>query len=479
MRLRTLIQALLFTVLVGTPLLACCDSNRPLLEHVKETGFLLVATRDSPTTYFEGPRGMAGLEHDLVMLFAESIGVEPLFVVLPRFEDILPSVQQGVVHIAAAGLTITPERERLVRFGPAYQEITPQVVYKIGTNRPRSVQELIGRSIEIVAGSSHETRIDELTESFPELTWVANRELESDELLYRVKEESLELTVADSNEVALNRRYYPQIGVAFDLSEPESLGWALQHSEDDSLVQAVREFFEQIKADGRLDQIVERYYGFVEEMNIVDSYLFQRYLKERLPAYRPFFEQAGKVTGLDWKLLAAIGYQESHWNPEAVSPTGVRGMMMLTELTAKELGVSNRQDPEQSILGGARYLERLVKKIPERIKEPDRIWLALAGYNVGFGHLEDARVITNEQGEDWDRWSNVKKWLPVLRKKKWYSKTRYGYARGREPVDFVDSIRNYYDLLNRVLDQDGQDEDIKRQETKRSANAEIASPNVL
>ncbi|MCW9016578.1 MAG: transglycosylase SLT domain-containing protein, partial [Kangiellaceae bacterium] len=124
-----------------------------------------------------------------------------------------------------------------------------------------------------------------------------------------------------------------------------------------------------------------------------------------------------------------------------------RGMMMLTLRTAKQLGISNRLDPKQSIEGGAKYFRKVKKRVPDRIVEPDRTWFALAGYNVGWGHVEDARIITQQQGADPDKWSDVKERLPLLQKKKWYKKTKHGYARGAEPVRYVTNIRRYYDVL--------------------------------
>ena len=156
---------------------------------------------------------------------------------------------------------------------------------------------------------------------------------------------------------------------------------------------------------------------------------------------------------MDWRLLAAIGYQESHWNPRARSPTGVRGIMMLTLNTAKHIGVKNRLDAEQSIMGGAKYFKIVLKRIPARIPEPDRTWFALASYNIGWGHVEDARILTERQGADPDRWVDVKERLPLLRQRKYYKQTRYGYARGNEPVQYVDNIRRYYETLQWISDE--------------------------
>ena len=428
-------------------LLSACTRPTPLLDLIQEEGELVVLTRNSPTTYYEGPEGFAGLEYELVQLFAEELGVKARFIVPDSFAEILPRISRKEAHLAAAGLTVTRSRESMVRFGSSYQEITQQLIYLRGTRRPRHITDTIGGTLEIVAGSSHEEELIRLKEKYPDLEWEARDDVESEELLYLLSEEVIDYTIADSNEVALNQRYYPRLKVAFDLTKPQRLAWAFPHSWDSSLYDAALAFFRKIRENGTLEQLLERYYGYVERLNFVDKRTFKRHVASRLPPLIPFFKKAAEETGMDWRLLAAIGYQESHWNPRAKSPTGVRGIMMLTQATAKQLGIKSRMDPEQSILGGARYVRMMEKKIPERIEEPDRLWLALAGYNVGFGHLEDARILTQRRGGDPDKWADVKQSLPLLSRKKYYKDLRHGYARGREPVAYVDSIRSYYDIL--------------------------------
>ena len=142
-----------------------------------------------------------------------------------------------------------------------------------------------------------------------------------------------------------------------------------------------------------------------------------------------------------------MGYQESQWDPDAVSPTGVRGLMMLTEDTANFLDVNDRDDPTQSIFGGALYYSQLFAQLPESIKDPDRGWMALAAYNIGLGHLLDARMLTQEVGGNPNHWLEVRNSLPLLTQARWYSRTRHGYARGYETVNYVGNVRNYYDML--------------------------------
>jgi membrane-bound lytic murein transglycosylase F len=439
--------------------LAACGRPPTELEKVQAHNELIVITRNSPTTYFEGPDGPTGLEYDLAKRFAEYLGVELRMLVPPNFSDILPLTALGDANLAAAGLTVTSKRKEKVRFGPVYQKITPQLVYRSGSTRPKTLADLNG-ILEIVAGSSHEEQLEKLSKDFPELTWQANGELDSDELLILLWEQLIEYTIADSNELSVNRRFYPELKPAFDISPPEPLAWAFPRSEDDSLFKAAKTFFRNIREDGTLEQLIDRYYGHIGKFDYVGTRRYQAHVEQRLPQYRGFYIEAADEVGMDWRLLAAVGYQESHWKPDAVSPTGVRGIMMLTRAAARDLDIKDRNDPEQSIRGGARYLARMLQRIPARIPEPDRIWLALAAYNVGHGHLEDARILTQKNKGNFDSWVDVKESLPLLSKKKWFQQTRYGYARGREPVQYVDNIRTYYDILVWLTEKDSADEKV-------------------
>ncbi len=422
-----------------------------LLEQIKKDGQLIVVTRNSPTTYYEDVDGPAGLEYEMAKLFAEELGVELTLVIPETFDDLLEQISSNRVHIAAAGLTITKDREKIFQFGPAYQEITEQLVYNIANRRPRNLAKLDG-TLEVVANSSHEERLKYLTEVIPDLSWKANHEMESEELLQMVSDNIIEYTIADSNELSLNQRFLINLRVAFDTSEPQMLAWAMPKSNDYSLYHAVQNFFKKIEENGELTRLIERNYGHVDDFDYVGTKIFMRHIETRLPAYQDFFEEAAERQGVDWRMVAAMGYQESHWDPDAVSPTGVRGIMMLTLKTAKDMKVKNRLDPESSISGGAKYFKKTLDRIDEDITEPDNYWMAMAAYNVGYYHLQDARIITRKLNKDPNRWIDVRESLPLLAKKKWYKQTRYGYARGWEPVRYVENIRSYYDILKWVDD---------------------------
>jgi len=423
------------------------EDNR--LNAVKRAGEIVVLTRNSPTTYYEGPEGPTGFEYDLAHAFAEQLGVRLRMKSVPRFGDILPMLARGEADFAAAGLTITPQRAEQVRFTPHYQTIRQEVVHHARSVAPKDVQWLIKRHVEVVAGTSHIERLEQLKRHYPKLAWVSVNNLETEELLQQVQEGLTEITISDSNILAVSRQFNPDLRVAFSLGDPEKLAWAFPLGSDDSLYNEASRFIESMRGSSEFNHLLERHYGDAQRFNPINIAAFLQKIDSDLPRYKPLFVEAARRNALDWRLLAALSYQESYWDPAAVSPTGVRGMMMLTEITAQHLGISNRLDVHQSVYGGAIYLRTLRERMPARIPEPDRTWMALASYNVGFNHVEDARIITESQGADPDRWNDVKERLPLLAKSVWFNKTRHGYARGYEPVQLVDRIRSYYEVLKK------------------------------
>ena len=321
------------------------------------------------------------------------------------------------------------------------------MVYRVGTPAPKSLDDIQGE-LEVVANSSHAEQLAFLREKYPKLSYRENSKISSEQLLLKVWEREINYTISDSNEIAINQRFYPELRVAFDINTPEPLAWAFPPGKDRSLIKKANAYFEQLDSGGGLAKLLERYYGHVNKFDYVSVRRFMKHVKKRLPLYRKMFIDAAKESEIDWRLVAAVGYQESHWNPKAVSPTGVRGIMMLTQKTMAQLGISaRRSNAKASIEGGARYLSNVKSRIPKRIPEPDRTWMTLAAYNVGFGHLEDARLLTQSLGDNPDEWIDVKQHLPLLSQEKWHQKTRHGYARGHEPVRYVKNVRSYYDIL--------------------------------
>ena len=422
-----------------------------LLNQVIENDELIVVTRNGSTTYYEGPNGYTGFEYELAKKFADSLGVQLKIITSDNLHDIFNMLNTGQAHFAAAGLTITDARKQHVRFTASYMDVTEQIIYNRRSYRPRTVADLDDGILEVIEGSSHVESLQALKFEFPELSWSTQTDMESEQLLYLIENQLIDYTVADSNELQLNQRFLLDIRVAFDISEPKQLAWAFPKTKDLSLYDKAMSFFWRNLNNGEITHLTETHYGHVDKFDYVGNRIYIRHIGTRLNKYIDWYKEAAEKYNLDWKLLAAMGYQESHWNPLAVSPTGVRGIMMLTQQTAGQLGIKNRLDPKSSIFGGAKYLDQIRKRFPVDLKEPDRTWLAMASYNVGYYHVTDAQKIARQLGKNANKWSDMQNILPLLARKKWYKKTSRGYARGWEPVKYVTNIRRYYDLLDYQL----------------------------
>jgi len=429
-------------------------ASRSLAE-IRASGTLIVLTRNAPTTWYIGrDEEPTGPEHDMARAIAAHLGVRPRFVVKRTIQEIVAGIENGEGDLAAAGLTITAERSARFRFGPSYQTVTQQLVCRRDRTQPEEIADLIGLDIRIISASSYSERLQALQREHPGLAWTETAHRDTEQLLHAVWQRDIDCTVADSNIVDINRRYYPELTAPLDLAPAEELGWMMRRERAD-LQRAVKEWFAAYAAHGRLAQLHERYYGFVEVFDYVDIRRYMRRIRTRLPRYRDYFRQAAARHDLPFALLAAQGYQESHWRANARSPTGVRGIMMLTLSTARALGVTNRLDARQSIFGGAKYLARLKRRLPAAVREPDRTWLALAAYNLGYAHLRDARQLARERGLNPDRWSDLKEVLPLLQDPRYYERLAYGYARGTEAVRYVQRIREYRHVLENALNEAG------------------------
>jgi len=427
--------------------IAVNSGNQHQYKDVVESGVLKIITRNSPTTYFQDRDQSSGFEYELALKFSEYLGVDLQVEVADSLEDLITEVESGNVAFAAAGLTVTDARSEHVTFADSYMSVTQQLIYRTDRKRPKSMQAMLEGTLMVTAHSSHAQQLRHLQKTtMPALTWIERDDAEVSELVQMVENGEIDFTIVDSNEFQALSGFYPKVRTAFDVSQSQNLAWAFAKFSDNQLLNEARDFFMLMRETGLLAQLQERYYGHQNQLDNVGTLTFLRQADERLEKYQPLFEQTALQHDVDWRLLAAIGYQESHWRALARSRTGVRGLMMLTRTTAKEMGVENRLDPEQSIVGGSAYFAKLKKRF-SHINEPDRTWLSLAAYNVGAGHVRDAQRLTEQQGGDSERWMDVKDRLPLLTKKKYYKNTQYGYARGYEPVHYVQNIRKFYDLL--------------------------------
>jgi membrane-bound lytic murein transglycosylase F len=356
------------------------------------------------------------------------------------WDQLLPSLDKGDGEFVAASLTITPSRSESAGFSREYLAVEQMAITHKGNMEIKSIDDLEGKNIHVRQGTSYEERLRTLKRGGLDVRIKVREDVLTQELVE-------EVTIADSNVAHLNRRYYPDIRIAFPIEKPQSLGWAVKKGER-ALLNKIDEFFEAIQEDGTLQGIYNRYFAHAKTFGHLDIKRFHERIETRLPMYEKTIKQAADLYGFDWRLIAALIYQESQFSPWAKSFSGVRGLMQLTLPTAQEMGVNNRLNPKESIMGGARYLRQL-HDLYDKAPEPDRTLIALAAYNVGKGHVLDARRLASKMSRDPNKWSSLEKTLPLLRQRKYYKNSRFGYCRGREPVFHVQNILTYYDILKR------------------------------
>ncbi|MBP6122604.1 MULTISPECIES: membrane-bound lytic murein transglycosylase MltF [Providencia] len=435
--------ALLATMIIGFNL-RWSNSQDSQINKIMSQGELRISAVSSPLIYIDEQKQLHGFDYELAQGFATYLGVKLKITLRPTFEEIFNDLEKGTADIAVAGLLYNKDRLEKMKTGPSYLNVTQQLVYRKGSTRPKSFNDINGKLV-VMSGTAHATTLKELAKQYPNLKWEENSKYTTNQLLEMLADGEIDYVLEDSIAVALQQRIHPQIAVAFDLLDDHAITWYMSRNQDDSLNAALLDFFNSSNETELLARLTEKYFSHVETFDYFDTLTFIKAINNKLPEYQPLFEKY--ADSIDWKLLAAIAWQESHWDPLATSPTGVRGLMMLTKPTATTMGIADRLDPEESIKGGTAYLEYIMERLPESIAEDDRIWFALSAYNMGYGHMQDVRKLTQMLGGDPDRWLDVKARLPLLTQKKYYSQLTYGYARGHEAYRYVENIRRYHQSL--------------------------------
>lgn len=410
---------------------------------VQARGKLIVGTLNNPISYFIGTDGPSGFEYELTKAFADYLNVELDIRPMDSSQELFSALSAHQIDIAAANLLYQADKIENFQLGPAYSSASWQLVYQKGKNRPSSLKALQGKLV-VAKGSDLDGLLTNFKEQYPDLIW-AVVDQSQEELLMQVAEGKIDYTIANSVDISITQQIKPLLAVAFDVTDEANIHWYLASNTYNELQAAVLDFMNDAIESGLLARIEEKYFNHLSQFDYVDIRSYLNAIETILPQYSTLFD---KYKGdLDWRLLAAVAYQESHWNPEATSPTGVRGMMMLTKATADRMKINNRLDAEQSIKAGSEYLHLLLAQMPNTIPQEDRIWFALAAYNMGLGHLIDARRLTKSLGGDPDNWLDVKKNLPLLAEKRYYSNLKYGYARGYEAFQYVENIRRYMNSI--------------------------------
>jgi membrane-bound lytic murein transglycosylase MltF len=425
---------------------AGCSPDPPAVDEVLRRGVLNVATLNSPTTYYQGAHGPQGAEYQLASAFAANLGVALNVYTVDSVAALREELRLKRADLVAAG--ITPDQEwRLVgQESDAYQDVQQVVVGQRSRRRASNVAALEGARIVIRRDGPQFAVLDGLrARGASYLKWRSVGTQEPAPLALVAAGEA-DFAVIDATEFEYARHLYPDVTAAFTLPDTRPAHWIVRRKAGD-LTARVNDFFTELRGDNTLDKLLRAAAPESPDVGFLVAQRLQKDIAGQLPTLQPHFEEAAAETGVDWRLLAALAYVESKWQAWAESADGAQGVMMLTGETATELGVTDRSDPRQNILAGARYFVQVRAKIPARIPEPDRTWFALAAYNVGYGHLEDARVLAQARGGSPDQWSDVRAALPLLAEEEHYVRARHGYARGWEPAQLVDKVQTFLKLL--------------------------------
>jgi len=444
-RLHPSLILLLFIFLITKP--SCQPNDAVILKKIIKKGELTVITRNNAHCYYSYRDQEMGFEYDLAKAFAEDLGVSLDIHIADKWEGMIPDLMDGNGDLIAASMTITPKRSKKVMFSNGYMTIQQHLIVHRDNRTVRTIADLEGQTVHVRRGTSYQERLETLARQIPNLTIVLHEDVPTEELIRQVAEKEIDVTIADSNIALLNRRYYPQAIMAGQLGEEEVLGWAV-NPKAHALIHKINQFFKQIREDGRYEELRRQYYAEVERFDYLDVKIFHRRLGTRLPKYQPILMAATREFGFDWRLIAAQMYQESHFRQYARSHAGAYGLMQLTRRTAKSLGVTQLYDPEQNIYAGVEHLRNLYDYFDSG-NGSDRTNIALAAYNIGQGHVRDAQKLAVKLRMDPHKWSTLEKTLPLLRYRRYYKDTTYGYCRGTEPVSYIKQIRIYYDILKR------------------------------
>lgn len=475
--MRSVYGFLAVLVLLTLTISACTRVTTPLPRDE-----LVVAVRDSsPFAEEEG----GGFERDLVELFAQELGLRLRMIPVRDYSELTILLKEGKAHFAASlGIPDNPEGIRYTQPLREAQHVLVQSADALGID---DADGLTGKEIEVLEGSPQATLLKSMNVK-QSLAAAANakdsaavrflvaeqRGLTGVDLLERVSERKSELAAIDSLDFSIAASFFPNLQVAQKLDGQVRFAWAFPEDGDPLLFEKAQHFIARVKSEGTLARLNDRYYGHMHRLDQYSVNGFLQRIGSTLPRYRAEFVAAQHVTGIDWRLLAALAYQESMWDPLATSPTNVRGMMMLTEDTADRLNVTNRLDARQSIRAGARYLNDIIATLPAEIPQPDRTWMGIAAYNLGQGHMNGALAIAKSLARDTTSWYEMKQVLPLMARPEYYRRLKSGRARGGEAVIMVENIRKFYDILSRFEPQEGMNLNIDRYTLNASAGLKEA-----
>jgi len=417
------------------------------LDSIRARGSLRVITLNNPVHYFLYRGRQMGFDYEIAGLAARKLGVRLELVVPPSRDLVFDWLLEGRGDIIAATLTATPERRGILAFSRPYLFVEELVVRKARAGeRLASVHELRGRSIHAWKSSSHYRTLQRWRPAVGPFTIEPIPEdMEYEEILDRVASGEYPLAVVDSLVLEAELPHRDDVEAAFSLSagQRQPIAFALRPG-NPRLQEFLDGFVSEIVGSLELNDARDRY--FRKSRGLDRARARSTAGGGRLSPYDEILKKHSKRYGLDWRLMAAQAYQESLFDPDAESWAGARGVFQLLPSTGLELGFEDLSDPDSGIHAGVRYMHQILERLEPRVALKHRLRFALAAYNAGFGHLQDARRLAAEQGLDPDKWfGHTEKAMLLLGQPRYYQRARHGYVRGSETVRYVSEIQNRYD----------------------------------
>lgn len=412
------------------------------LAGIKERGVIRMITRNNPASYFMWRGELMGFEYDLLKEYAKEQGLRLEVEVAPPGVDPIDWLQAGRGDVIAAAMTVTPERAERVAFTRYYNKVSEQLVTSRDQEPLDELAALEGRTLVINPDHAYWQSAQRLKDGGVDFTLTEPEEdLSSTEILLAVAAGEYDATIADSHLVAIEKRFATDLAPGFEFAEREH-AWAVR-PDNPELLASLNEFLQRHYRGLFFNVTYNKYFENDERIG--------RYQGERLTfadglsPYDDVVKPLGNSYQFDWRLIVAQMYQESRFRPDARSYAGARGLLQVLPSTAKELGFSLPFNEEAGIEAGVTYLDWTRDRFEEYLPLDERLWFALAAYNAGFGHVQDARRLARQKGWNPDVWfDNVERAMLLLSRKEYYRNARFGYVRGTEPVQYVRNIRERY-----------------------------------
>lgn len=430
------------------------------LAEIKKSGFLTVSTTYSATSYFLYKGKPMGFEYELLESFADYLGVKLKIIVAYDIDNLLPNLKNGKVDLMAHGLTVTNERKEEVDFSN-YIYLTKQVLVQKKPSNWRAMKwstlnksvlhdpiDLLNKTVSVREETSYRERLEHLSSELGGMIHIdtLNGELSTDEIIKMVVDGKIKYTIADDNIAKIMQSYYPILDISVPISFSQRIAWATR-KDSPELLKELNLWLTKSKKEVDYYVIYNKYFKNKKNFKKRIKSKFYSINTNKISEYDALIKKESKKLGWDWRLVTALVYQESRFDPKAKSWTGAGGLMQIMPSTAEELGVVDRLDPEDSVAGGVEYLKNIWDKFEEAKDSLQRQKLTMASYNCGYYHVLDAQKLATKRGLDKNKWDdNVENIILDLSHKIYFSDpvVKYGYVRGIEPYNYVDQIYDRY-----------------------------------